>query len=235
MEMRKTGLLRPPKPVGPGRPAADPAEVRQKLISVATEVLLAEGPAGFSVEKVAKAARMAKKTVYAFAPNREALVGTIVASWTDQLAKRALLTLSVPLTVEQAQSMLKRFLTDVCSVALSAEAVGLFRLIVGSDLARDRLMRPYNENGIERGRAMLSAWLYQLQIAGRLPVMNSALYASVWLSAVVAEPLRQAAIGQIKPWPEGGRGVPARIQLVCDDFGRLMAEKAAVETKPHRG
>lgn len=235
MVVRKTGLLRPPVPVRPGRPAADPAEVRQKLLSVATEVLLAEGLAGFSVEKVAKAAHVAKKTVYAVAPNREALVGTIVANWTDQLAKRALLTLSLPYTPGQAQEMMKRFLTDVCSVALSTEAISLFRLIAGSDQARKKLMKPYNENGIERGRALLAAWLYQLQIAGKLPAMDCPLYASVWLSAVVAEPLRQAAIGLRKPWPDGVRGVSTRIQLVCEDFRRLLEEKNTSAGKPYPG
>jgi AcrR family transcriptional regulator len=63
----------PPQPVRRGRGRRPAAEVREQVLRAAGELLLAEGMAGFTIEKVAARAGSSRMTIYKWWPSRGAL------------------------------------------------------------------------------------------------------------------------------------------------------------------
>ncbi|CAB3733577.1 hypothetical protein LMG3458_05068 [Achromobacter deleyi] len=190
-----------------GRPARPDAELHAAALQAATWLLLNEGYAAATLEAVAKRAGMAKKTVYRFAANREDLVAQVVRGWTDTFE---------PVMAQEVASAadvlpaLSRVLQAIADRALSSDAVGMFRLLTSDFPARQALLDVYQKNGIERGTAMLAAWFEKLAARGLIRIKQPIETAGLLLAMVIAEPLRQMALGLTPPLPEGS--VQARIE-----------------------
>lgn len=181
-----------------GRPPLSEDVLRGKVAEAATRVILAHGYPAMTMEAVAQQAGVAKKTVYRFAANREELVGLIVGRWTDALppafdAEAA--------DAAEAVQALETILVLIAERVLTADAVGLFRLLVNDLPARDDVLAIYGRNGIERSRGMLADWLARHRSRGVLALTDPAMAADLILSMVVAEPLRRIAIGIAQPQP----------------------------------
>lgn len=181
-----------------GRPARPENEASEAAVAAATWLLLNEGYAATTMEAVAKRAGLAKKTLYRFAANREELVALVVRSWTDgfgpTLAKDARSRADV-------MSALAEILKVIAARVLSADAVGLFRLLTSEFPAKADLLEIYQRNGIERGRAMLTDWLRRQCSKHTLRVAEPELVCDLLLSMVIAEPLRQMALGLLPAVP----------------------------------
>lgn len=188
-----------PKPQKPrGRPPLSEDLLRGKVAGAATQLILAQGYAAMTMEAVAQRAGVAKKTVYRFAANREDLVGLIVGNWTDSLPPAFEAEAADP---AEAIRILETILVLIAERVLTAEAVGLFRVLVNDLPARNEVLAIYGRNGIERSRRMLADWLARHRSRGVLTLADPVLAADLILSMVVAEPLRQIAIGIAEPQP----------------------------------
>lgn len=188
-----------PKPQKPrGRPPLSEDLLRGKVAGAATQLILAQGYAAMTMEAVAQRAGVAKKTVYRFAANREELVGLIVGNWTDSLPPAFEAEAADP---AEAARLLETILVLIAERVLTAEAVGLFRVLVNDLPARNEVLAIYGRNGIERSRRMLADWLARHRSRGVLTLADPVLAADLILSMVVAEPLRQIAIGIAEPQP----------------------------------
>ena len=62
-----------PQPIRRGRGRRPAAEVREQVLAAAGELLLTEGMAGFTIEKVAARAGASRMTIYKWWPSRGAL------------------------------------------------------------------------------------------------------------------------------------------------------------------
>lgn len=196
-----------PTPRPRGRPARPDAELHAAALQAATWLLLNEGYAAATLEAVAKRAGMAKKTVYRFAAHREDLVAQVVRGWTDSF--EPVMAQDVD-TAADVLPALARVLQAIADRALSLDAVGTFRLLTADFPAREALLGVYQQNGIERGTAMLAAWFEALAARGLIRIQHAHQTAGLLLSMVIAEPLRQMALGLTPPLPQGS--VDARIQ-----------------------
>ena len=194
-----------------GRPAKDRAAQRDHLMRVATEVLLSAGFARFTIDAVAKAGGLAKKTIYQMVPNREALVGAIVASWTDRFAGED--------GTGEREIPLAALLARIHRVALSREAVSLFRMIVSDPEAREKLGSIYGENGIERGVGSVVA---RLADETDLPTETRESVARALLATLIGEPLRRAALGLEAPYDLTDEAVEARVSASLRLFAPLL-------------
>lgn len=180
----------PPRPRG--RPARPDAELRAAALEAATWLLLNEGYAAATLEAVARRAGMAKKTVYRFAANREDLVAQVVRGWTDTF---------VPVMAQEVGGAadvlpaLARVLQAIADRALSAEAVGMFRLLTADFPAR---------------AALLAGWFEKLAARGLIRIKEPRATAGLLLAMTIAEPLRQMALGLAQPLPQGS--IADRIQ-----------------------
>jgi TetR/AcrR family transcriptional regulator, mexJK operon transcriptional repressor len=196
-----------------GRPARPESEQLVAALEAATWLLLNSGYAATTLEAVAKRAGMAKKTIYRFAANREDLVGQVVRKWTD--AFEPVMAQEVGASADVLPA-LSRVLDVIAARALSSDAVGMFRLLTADFPARDALLPVYQKNGIERGTTMLGDWLGRLGERGLIRVRQPHATAGLLLSMVIAEPLRQMALGLIPPLPESS--VSERIQVALAIF-----------------
>ncbi|WP_343719803.1 TetR/AcrR family transcriptional regulator [Achromobacter dolens] len=190
-----------------GRPARPDAELRAAILDAATWLLLNEGYGGATLEAVARRAGMAKKTVYRFAANREDLVAQVVRGWTDSFEPALAQEVASAAGVLPA---LARVLQTIADRALSADAVGMFRLLTADFPGRNALLAVYQENGIERGTAMLAGWFEKLAARGLIRIKQPRETAGLLLAMTIAEPLRQMALGLAEPLPRGS--VADRIQ-----------------------
>nr|WP_314628176.1 TetR/AcrR family transcriptional regulator [uncultured Janthinobacterium sp.] len=181
-----------------GRPARPPEEAREAAVQAATWLLLHEGYAATTMEAVARHAGMAKKSLYQFAANREELVALVVRGWTDAFLPAMAHDAAAP---GEVLPLLKEILQAMAARVLTADAVGLFRLLCTDFPARADLLAVYQRNGIERGTALLAGWLERQAARGHVSPGNAAEVAGLLLAMVIAEPLRQMALGLLAPVP----------------------------------
>ncbi|MCC2609413.1 TetR/AcrR family transcriptional regulator [Neorhizobium sp. Rsf11] len=200
-----------------GRPARNRLEVERKILQASTQLLFDQGFAKFSIDAVSRSAGVAKKTVYAMAANREELVGKIVASWTEQLQTSGD---HRPGEARPDPGSLRALLSRIYRIALSKEAVALFRLICADKEGRERLAEIYNRNGVERGVLAVATWLREYQ--ADVPSFDVNRSARMILAALVAEPLRRAAIGLETPWNDSDEEVTARVGECVDFYARVL-------------
>lgn len=183
---------------GRGRPARPPEEAREAAVQAATWLLLHDGYAATTMEAVARHAGMAKKSLYQFAANREELVALVVRGWTDAFLPAMAHDAAAP---GEVLPLLKEILQAMAARVLTADAVGLFRLLCTDFPARADLLALYQRNGIERGRALLAEWLQRQAARGHMRAENAPELAGLLLAMVIAEPLRQMALGLLAPVP----------------------------------
>ncbi|KLN53527.1 bacterial regulatory protein, tetR family [Variovorax paradoxus] len=164
----------------------------EAAVAAATWLLLNEGYAATTMEAVARRAGLAKKSLYRFAANREDLVALVVRSWTDEF--KPVLATEVRSQADVLPA-LAEILRVIAARVLSADAVGLFRLLTTDFPSKADLLEVYERNGIERGRRMLGDWLKRQHKNGLLQVNEPEAVCDLMLSMVVAEPLRQMALG----------------------------------------
>ncbi|WP_426071236.1 TetR/AcrR family transcriptional regulator [Janthinobacterium sp. DSP2-3-3] len=186
---------------GRGRPARPPEEARVAAVQAATWLLLHEGYAATTMEAVARHAGMAKKSLYQYAANREDLVALVVRGWTDAFLPAMSHDAAAP---GEVLPLLKEVLQAMAARVLTADAVGLFRLLCTQFPARADLLAVYQRNGIERGTALLAEWLQRQAARGHLLLRDGRdgyELAGLLLAMVIAEPLRQMALGLLAPVP----------------------------------
>lgn len=183
---------------GRGRPARPPEEAREAAMQAATWLLLHEGYAATTMEAVARHAGMAKKSLYQYAANREELVALVVRGWTDAFLPAMAHDAAAP---GEVLPLLKEILQAMAARVLTADAVGLFRLLCTEFPARGDLLAVYQRNGIERGTALLAEWLARQAARGHVVLGDASETAGLLLAMVIAEPLRQMALGLLAPVP----------------------------------
>ncbi|OJT39029.1 TetR/AcrR family transcriptional regulator [Serratia plymuthica] len=205
------------EPRSRGRPSAPEAELRSAAVEATLALLLTQGYAATTVDAVAKRAGMAKKTLYRFAENRDALVMQAIASWTDafqpafeQDAQRA----------AEVSPLLEQGLRAIAQQVLSVQAVGVFRLLQSEFPGREALLATYQRNGIERGRAIVADWLQRQQRHGWLRELDCAQTSDLLLAMVMAEPLRQMALGLLPPGSDIDNRIAAALTLVLPGLVR---------------
>ncbi|OWW22733.1 TetR/AcrR family transcriptional regulator [Noviherbaspirillum denitrificans] len=182
-----------------GRPKRPENEVHDKIIEAATWAFLNLGYADATVDTIAKRAGLAKKTIYRFAEGKADLLGIVIKSWTDSYLP---VVEKDPASPEEFLQVLREILTVIANRALSREAVGIFRLLVADSARFPELPKVYNQNGVERAITILSAWIRRQQVRGMVPVKDAEQASGLLLSMLIAEPLRQAALGLACPMPD---------------------------------
>ncbi|MGC0152047.1 TetR/AcrR family transcriptional regulator [Chromobacterium vaccinii] len=204
-----------PAPRPRGRPASPEEALRSQVLRAATELLLGDGYRALSIEAVAKRAGVAKKTVYRFADNREQLLAAIVDDWTAGLARAVEAPLDQENDVAQA---LEALLLSLAERVLSAEAVGMFKLLINDFPGREQALAAYTGHGIRHSASLLTDWLAERRRRGLLRMDDPASCAELLLAMAIAEPLRRMALGLAAP------GVDAALRARVRAAARLCYE-----------
>jgi TetR/AcrR family transcriptional repressor of mexJK operon len=184
-----------PSPAGPvvrpGRPSrSSAAQLTTRILDAATTRFLAGGYGATSIEAVAKAARISKRTFYhRFAGKAElfeAVVRRLIEGWRMPF-DAATAAPRGPLEAQLAQ--IARF---ILAAALSPPAVALHRLILAEAARFPELARVINGHGHAQGVRALAALLEAEVRAGRLAIADPGFAAEQFLHLVVAGPQRRA-------------------------------------------
>lgn len=200
-----------------GRPPRPEEDVRRALLQSAMDVLLESGYEAATMEAIARRAGVAKKTAYRHAENRQELIGLAVRQWTDGYAPSMQMD---PQDTGDVAQALRTILENICTQVLSETAVRVFRLLTTEFPGKQELLDSYQRNGIERGQMLLSGWLEKQSRKGLLHAPEPAVLAKAILAMAVAEPLRQMALGMMRPLPEGS--VAAHLDACMDVLSLLI-------------
>lgn len=186
----------------PGRPLAYSVLERRRLILAAAErVFVEQGYGQATMEEIARAAEMSKKTLYQFFPNKDAVFSELMQS--EELPVFP----EIPEGGEgTSAAVLRQTLLTVARFILEPRHIALTRLVISEAPKYPELATSFYLNYIGRFKAALRERLQELERAG---VHGAA-------SAVaMAEPLMGATIG------------PCHIQalLLCEKFGDFDIER----------
>ncbi len=182
-----------------GRPGGRPsrqqaARLKDKILDVATALFLERGFGGTSIEAVAARARISKRTFYHRFGDKgalfEAVVRRLIARWLPAFDAR--LFKPGPLDV-----VLRRTARQMLALALSPEALALYRVVLSEAERFPELAQVMADSGARKGAAHIAELLAREARAGRLRIGDSRFAAEQFMSMVLAVPQRRAlGLGQ---------------------------------------
>ena len=169
--------------------------MRDRILDVATELFLAQGYGATSIEAVAQAARISKRTFYHRFPDKAALFEAVVHRIIDGLRPPA----GTPIYDEGSlEDVLQRVARLALRAALTPMAVALNRLMVAEAQRFPELAAIAAREG-SRAAAVdsIAALLAREAQAGRLTLDRPQFAAAQFLEIVLALPQRRAfGLGQ---------------------------------------
>ena len=182
-----------------GRPSRAAAlELGNRILEVATELFLTEGYGATSIEDVARAAGISKRTFYHRYADKRALFGAVITRIVERLRPAnadALFGDHGPL-----DEALLRLARAILRAALSPQAVALYRVIVAETARFPDIAAVIAQQGRSQAAvAQIAALLAHHDAAGSAAAREFA--AAQFLQMVMAAPLRRA-LGLGEPMTE---------------------------------
>lgn len=202
-----------------GRPSVPEDVLKEKIIQATLALLIQQGYQATTIDSVAKQAGVAKKTIYRFVDNRESLIELVVLSWTDSFVSLFERTAS---SLDEFCALLTTNLAAIAQKVLTAEAIGLFKLLQTEFNQRDLLLDKYQKSGIELSRILLQDWLIKHHQQHIIAKYDFAVMSDFILSMAIAEPLRQMALGLLSP--ENNADFKLRIEQVVNFCRPLLLQ-----------
>ena len=200
-----------------GRPAADEGQVREKVLNAAFLIIVEQDISFLTIDEIARRAALAKKTIYRFYSNKEAIIESMIARWTSttEVPEPA-----KPTSSEQVVASLNTFFTTLAARVLSLESVVIYQFLQSDLSKKSEYLKLYRENGFDNAARLLDKWLHEVKASGLInplwPV-DSAHY----LQALIVTPLlRDISLGLIPPVPVFD--VQPTITRILNDFSPLM-------------
>jgi len=182
-----------------GRPTrAESARRLDHLLSIATGLFLECGYGATTIEAVARASGIAKKTIYRRFGDKPALFGAVLRRLSDRWLKELG---EVSVDSEAPDRTLEAFARQVLHGAVSQEGMMLSAMIQAEARAFPQLAQGYYENGPGRLQAALAGFLAAQQAAGRLAIEEPELAAEQFLHLALGGVHRRAMLG-IGPAPD---------------------------------
>jgi TetR/AcrR family transcriptional regulator, mexJK operon transcriptional repressor len=173
-----------------GRPSrAEALRLRERILTVATELFLAEGYGTTSIEAVAAAAGVSKRTFYHRFDNKAALFAAVVHRIIQQIRPPP----EVPLLEgSNLHNILRRLAGLILSAALSPQAIALHRLVTAESVRFPSLARAVYDEGWAHEATKLIGDLLARELRGvRLSAEMRHFAAMQFLYMVVALPQRR--------------------------------------------
>lgn len=147
-----------------GRPPAYSLDDRRRMILEAAErVFVASGYGAASMEEIARAAGMSKKTLYALYPDKRHIFGALVGDAGEFPKSHAI----GPQDPAQIIAELRRRLLELASFALSPRQVEITRLVISEAHHWPELAEEFHARGVTRGVSFIAECLEKLRDARR--------------------------------------------------------------------
>ena len=172
-----------------GRPTAEAAvALETTILNAATASFLANGYASTTIEALARACGVAKRTIYARWNGKPALFHAVL----KRLMAKWLSSAGDWDESEDLEQALDIAAERILSVALTPEAVALQRLLIAEGARFPELPLMMSQAGAGEGVTRIAALLDRAVAQGALPPQDTVFAAEQFLHLVVAGPQRRA-------------------------------------------
>ena len=202
-----------------GRPTrSDAAALGERILAVATERFLGQGFGATSIEAVAAACGISKRTFYHRFRDKPDLFRAVV--------RRLIVRWMMPFDAQHAEGMpldetLRQMAQQILAAALSPEALALYRLLITEAPRFPELAQITTEQSAAAGGQRLAAVLERETRAGRLALEDAAFAAEQFVTMVLAVPRRRAmGLGPAMKSTELERWIERTVALFLDGARR---------------
>ncbi len=203
-----------------GRPPSLADEDRKALILQAAETVFDSfGYGDATMEEVARACGMAKKTVYKYFPDKGSLFGALLESHVI-----AVIDSAPQSDGEPAEARLVRLIGDVASNILSPRQITLTRLVIAESIKYPELAQRFYRDCVEKTMSQVSRALVDDPSLRLPPGTDSRIFADMLISTVLGSiHLRALMLNPTKDALE--EELRARIPLVVELINRSFAAR----------
>ena len=187
---------------------------RRQIVKAATWLFLSNGYERTSMDAVATRAGVSKPTVYNHFANKEALFGAIVEQLCDDLMSGIVSAEAVDQAPrERLTAIGRRFL----NIALGADAITLYRIVIAEAPRFPDLAAAFYENGPARVARGLADYFAGETAAGRLDIKNPTGSAEQYLGLLLGQIHLRALLGV---GPSADDGVVEHLDSAVEMFLR---------------
>lgn len=192
-----------------GRPTLAQARQRdERLLDVAGAMFTRRGFDGTSIDAVADAARVSKRTVYARYRDKDALFSAVLR----RLIARWLMPIrDFQSSKSELEAVLLELARHFLECALAPQAVAIYRIIIAESERRPEFGRLAHAEGRQPAVRMVAAAL--ARFGSELQVRDFELAAEQFISVVIDSRLRLAALGL-----EDAHPLDVRLRAAVDLF-----------------
>jgi AcrR family transcriptional regulator len=172
-----------------GRPTVEAAALLEiTILDAATAAFLADGYADTTIEAIARACRVAKRTIYARwsgkPPLFHAVLKRLMSKWLSDAGEWA--------ETDNLEAALKDAGERILAIALTPEAIALNRLLIAESARFPELPMMMRQAGSAEGTRRIAALLDRAVAQGTLPPRDTSFAAEQFLHLVLAGPQRRA-------------------------------------------
>jgi TetR/AcrR family transcriptional regulator, mexJK operon transcriptional repressor len=158
------------------------------ILDAATSAFLADGYAATTIEAIAKACGVAKRTIYARWSGKPALFRAVL----ERLMGRWLSSTGEWPETSDLEAALSDAAARILAVALTPEAIALYRLLIAESARFPELPLMLHQSGASEGTARIAALLNRAIADGTLPPQDTTFAAEQFLHLLLAGPQRRA-------------------------------------------
>lgn len=213
-----------------GRPSrGEEVERRHQLLSAALDVFLSQGFSGTSLDDIARAAHVAKRTIYEQFGGKEGLFAAAIERSATQLISR------FP-AINQTSGELGGDLYSVgCTVldlVLQPRSLAIYRLVAGEAGRQPMLAQMFYEQGPGRVTASVAELLASYMRQGLIPQGDPVALARRFIGLVVLEIHQRAALGMLPPM--SGKEIEKHVAAAAQVFHSALQTTSRHAKSPAR-
>ena len=206
-----------------GESAGGADRKRRQVLDGARRVFLSSGFDGASMGGIAKAAGVAKGTLYTYFASKEELFEALIMEERTQLAE-ALFKLDGD--EDDPRASLRRLGRSFLASMVRAEHISSVRMVIGAAEKFPRIGQVFYEHGPHQGVTRLAAWLDRQVAAGRLAIPDTTIAAQQFLDLCSGTMMKRLlfAVGET---PDTA-AIERRVEQTLALFLAAYAPKAAL-------
>ena len=189
------------------------AAAASRLLDAAAAEFIAKGFDAALVDTIARNAGISKKTIYRCIASKEELFAAVVEALFATVAVAPIRAQDGRRPIEDR---LRELLHAFARLAFSRDGIGAYRLVLTEAARFPAIGRAYIDALGHHWKAALTSCLQQAADAGTIRLADPATASALLIAMVLAEPMRDAALGLIDP--PGGEQVDRMIDAALALF-----------------
>jgi len=197
-----------------GRPL-DPSKDKA-IFAAAHELLFSKGPAGFSIEAVARLAKVSKVTIYSRYINREALIDAVIRQQANRMAE----SLSIePASLVGVRNALTDFGVSLLSFLLSQEYQDFIRMLSSTPGLPVDVVQNIYRSGPQCTMNKLAEWMSNAHQRGLLNLSEPEKCAELLLGMLMGLNVVRVMYGE--PCQRDRQEIESHVSWVINTFLKL--------------